>query len=51
MGVYYLFHHMDSTHIMILTQNRVLYVGRGGPETYRVSFTRVLKFVAFLVDR
>ena len=45
-----LYKHTDRTHGIVLTYNRGLNVGRGGPETYRVSFPQVLKLVEFLVD-
>ena len=38
---------MDITHILDLSQTRGVNVGRGGTETYRVSFLQVLKSLAF----
>ena len=42
--------HMKRTHVIVLPQIRGVDVGRGGPETHRVSFPRVLKSVACSVD-
>ena len=45
-----LHHHMERTHGIVLPHTRGVDVGGGGPETYVVYFTRVLKLVAFLLD-
>ena len=44
-----LHNHTERIYGIFLPQNRGVHIGRGGPETYRVYFLRVLKLVAFLV--
>ena len=41
-----LLHHMEITHGVVLPHNRGADIGRGGMETYMVSFPGVLKLVA-----
>ena len=41
-----LFHHMERTRGIVLSNNRGLEAGVGGPDTYRVSFPWVLKEAA-----
>ena len=43
--------HTEITDGIVLPQNRGVHIGGGGPETYRMYFSWVLKLVAFLVDR
>ena len=38
-------HHMERSHGIVLTRVREVEVGGGGPETYKVSFPRILKLV------
>ena len=45
-----LHNHTERTDVIVLPQNRGVRVGRGGPETYRVYFSWVIKLVAFPVD-
>ena len=42
--------HMERSHRIVLPQNRGVDVDGGGLETYRVSFPRLLKLVACLID-
>ena len=41
---------MERTHGIVLTQTRGVDARRGGMETYRVYFPRVLKSVAYLAE-
>ena len=41
---------MERSHRIVLPQNRGVDVDGGGLETYRVSFPRLLKLVACLID-
>ena len=45
-----LHNHTERTYGIVLPQNRGVHVSRGGPETYRVYFSWVIKLVAFPVD-
>ena len=43
-------HHMDISHGIVMPYTQGVDVGKGVPEKYVVSFPRVLKSVACLVD-
>ena len=50
MATSYLQHHMERSHGTLLPQIRVIYVGVGGPETYKVSLPQILKLAEFPVE-
>ena len=43
--MFYIYHHMERTHVIFLPQNRRVDVGGGVRDIYRVSFLWVLKSV------
>ena len=46
MSDFYLCHHMNRTHVIVLTQTRRVGVGGGGAETYMVYFLWILNLLA-----